>query len=311
MIEQKTKISQKAENYNAAENKTYSLFLGCTIPVRAQNYELSTRLIAKNFGIKLNHIENFTCCGYPSAAVDFELSQIMAARNLALAESANSDICTICTACTGVLTETAKEISHNSALRDKINKELEPTGLKITGNVKVKHFARVLLEEIGEEKIKSLIKKPLNGIKVAAHYGCHYVKPTSIYDTCEGAEHPSSLDKLIELTGAESIEYIEKMSCCGGALLAVDEGLALQLTKKKLDILKDKADAIILVCPFCSVMYDSSQKKIETTYQTQYDIPVLYYPQLLGLAMGIDQKELGIQINRVKPKKLLDKIALL
>lgn len=311
MSENKTSSSACIDKQNNHEScsKPYALFLGCTIPVRAQNYEISTRLIAKYLGIEFGHIDNFTCCGYPSAAIDFEASQLMAARNLALAENNGFEICTICTACTGVLTETAKEISHNNILKEQINQKLSPIGLTIKGNIKVKHFARILLEEVGEDKIKSLIKKPLKGIKIAAHYGCHYVKPSSIYDNFDSAEHPTSLDTLINLTGAESIDYIDKMNCCGGALLAVNEELALKITKKKLDIIKEKADAIVLVCPFCSVMYDSSQKKIESTYSAQYDIPVLYYPQLLGLAMGIDPKELGIQMNRVKPKKILDKIA--
>lgn len=301
--------SLKVEPGLESAKKPYSLFLGCTIPVRAQNYEISTRAIAKMLGIEFAHVENFTCCGYPAAAVDFETSQIMAARNIALAEKLGYNICTICTACTGVLTEMAKELEHDSALREKMNKHLEKFDLKVDKSVKVKHFARVLLEEVGEEKISASIKIPLSNLSLAAHYGCHYLKPNSIYDNFDSDENPKSLDRLIELTGAKSVDYLEKMNCCGGALLAVDENLALKITKKKLDNLKNKADALILVCPFCSVMYDSSQKKIETTFSEKYEIPVLYYPQLLGLAMGIDQKDLGIQMNRVRPKVLLDKIA--
>jgi len=289
--------------------RAYALFLGCTIPVRAQNYEISTRKVAEKLGIELRHIDNFTCCGYPAGSVDFEGSQLMSARNLALAEKEGFDICTICTACTGVLTETALELAHNERFRENINQKLASIGLHLEGKVRVKHFARILIEEVGEEKIKSLIKKPLSDIRIAAHYGCHYLKPTSIYENFDSAENPTSLDHLIKITGAESVDYLDKMHCCGGALLAVNETLALKISRKKLDALKEHIDAIVLICPFCSVMYESNQKKIETTFNTQYNIPVLFYPQLLGLAMGMNPQELGFQMNRVKPKKILEKIS--
>lgn len=289
--------------------KKYSLFLGCTIPVRGQNYEASTRKVAAALDLELLHIPNFTCCGYPIASLDRQTAQWMAARNLALAERENSDICTICTACTGVLTEVSCELSENPDKLSEINNQLRDINLEYKGTVKVRHFARILYEEVGIEKISSKIVRRLEGLRIAPHYGCHYLKPHEIYEGFDSPEAPHTLDELIEVTGAKSVNYMIKTHCCGGAVLAVDENLALKISKEKLDELKSlEVDAIGLICPFCSVMYESNQKKIETTFQTAYNLPVLYLPQILGLAMGMNPRELGLNMNRVRPKELLDKI---
>lgn len=289
--------------------KPYALFLGCTIPVRAQNYELATRKVAEALGLPLEHIDNFSCCGYPVSSIHHRTAEEMAARNLALAEARGMDICAICTACTGVLTEVSHALAEDEAKRAEINETLKEIGLNYRGTVKVRHFARVLYEEVGLEAIRSKVVRPLGGLRIAPHYGCHYLKPAEIYEGFDSAENPHTLDELIEATGAASVSYPKKLACCGGAVLAVDETTALKISKGKLDQLKAlEVDAIGLICPFCSVMYESNQKKIEKTFETEYNLPVLYYPQILGLAMGMDPKELGFQMNRVKPKDLLEKV---
>jgi len=289
--------------------KKYALFLGCTIPVRAQNYEMSTRKIAEKLGVELIHIPNFSCCGYPVSSLDNETAIEMAARNLALAEKEGADLCAICTACTGVLTETAQELNQDAEKRARVNESLKEIGLEYKGTVQVKHLGRVLFEEVGAEKIAEQVVRPLEGWKIAPHYGCHFLKPAEIYEGFDSAENPQSLDRLIEATGASSMDYNKKLNCCGGALLAVDEQTALKISKEKLDQLKEmQADAICLICPFCSVMYESNQKKIEKTFETEYNLPVLFYPQLLGLAMGMEPKELGLNMNRVRPKDLLERL---
>jgi len=289
--------------------KPYSLYLGCTIPVRGQNYEASTRKVAEALGISFVHIPNFTCCGYPMASLDQETAELMAARNLALAEKEGADLCAICTACTGVLTETAMDLAENGEKRRAVNSKLADIGLEYNGTVKVRHFARILYEEVGLEKIAEKITHPLEGLRIAPHYGCHYLRPHEIYEGFDSPENPHTLDELIQVSGAESVDYMDKMRCCGGAVLAVDESLALKISHEKLEQLKElEVDAIGLICPFCSVMYESNQRKIESTFETKYDIPVLYLPQILGLAMGMEKKELGLHMNRVRPRALLEKI---
>lgn len=283
-----------------------AFYLGCTIPVRAQNYELSTRKVAETLGIEFLSLSSAGCCGYPVRSVDEEQARVVAAAVLADAEAVSDQLVTICTACTGVLTEVASELTVDKQLLDRVNGHLEKIGKHYNAGVTVKHFARVLFEDFQEESIKEKLEVDLSEFRFAPHYGCHYLKPSEAYDEFDSVENPQSLDRLIELAGAQTVEYRGKRRCCGGACLAVDENLALSITREKLEsVSAQDADGIVLICPFCSIMYDSSQKKIEKENEVTYALPVLYYPQLLGLAFGIAPKELGLNMNRVKTKELL------
>lgn len=283
----------------------YAFFLGCTIPVRALNYEMSVRKIAEKLDIKLIDLP-FDCCGFPIKSVEHEAFVLTAAANLALAEDAGLDICTLCSACTGILTEVNREMKENAEYRDKINSKLKKIGIEYRGSVEVKHFTRILYENIDE--IKKQIVNPLSNLRIAPHYGCHYLKPSEIYDF-DNPENPESLDKLIALAGAEPVDYMNKNQCCGGGVLGIDENIALTMSREKLNSMRDaKADAIVLMCPFCSIMYDANQRKINSVFNEKYEIPVLYYPQLLGLAMGFDASELGFRMNRVRTNKLIEKL---
>ncbi|MCX7016027.1 MAG: CoB--CoM heterodisulfide reductase iron-sulfur subunit B family protein [Candidatus Sumerlaeota bacterium] len=298
---------------SACEPKTdkklrYALFLGCNIPVRATNYELSARKVAEALGIEFVDIPDFSCCGYPLADEDRNETLLMSARNLALAEKAGCDICALCSACTGALTEAAHYLHEDEAARARVNDRLAALGLKYSGKTRVVHFARVLAQEVGAEAIRAKIVKSLNGIRVAPHYGCHYLKPSGLYGF-DNVEDPKTLDQLIALTGAEPVDYHGKLRCCGGGILAVDEGVALSVTRGKLEsVKKAQADAIGLVCPFCGIMYDTNQKKVESRFDREFGVPVLFLSQLLGLAMGFGADELGMKVNRVKPKEILAKV---
>lgn len=287
----------------------YALFLGCTIPARSRNYEMSVRKVAEKLGIELVDLPDFACCGFPVKSVDWHTCLALAARNLAVAETAGLEVCALCSACASVLTECSKKLDEDIGLRQETNRRLAAVGRAYNGGVKVKHFARMLYEDVGVDTIKSKVIKNLDGLKIASHYGCHYLKPSSIYDDFDSPEFPSSLDTLVSATGASPVDYVNEKRCCGGGVLAVDEHVALSLASKKLDDIKGSgADAINLVCPFCAVMYDDNQKKVEAMVQSSYALPVLYYPQLLGLAMGIDPGELGLNINKVKTRSLLERL---
>ncbi|MHC4504357.1 MAG: CoB--CoM heterodisulfide reductase iron-sulfur subunit B family protein [Planctomycetota bacterium] len=290
----------------------YKMFLGCTVPTRARNYEMSARKVGEAVGLEFTDASNFSCCGFPLKSVDVYTTQLMAARNLAIAESDGGGLCTLCSACGGVLTEANHEVAHSDELRERVNADLAKVNpsYKVTGGVKVRHFVRVLYEDVGPEKIKEAVTRELAGLKVAAHYGCHYMKPSVVFGRFDDPEHPKTLDELIRVTGAEPVAYADKLRCCGGGLLAIDEKVALSMGREKLQQIKDAgAEAMILMCPFCSVMYDDNQKKIEATFDTELGLPVLYYPQLLGLAFGMEPKALGLNMNRVKTKALLAKLA--
>jgi heterodisulfide reductase subunit B len=288
----------------------YALFLGCTIPVRSLNYELSARRVAKALGIEFFDINGFECCGYPVKTLDQHTALLLAARNLCLAEERGLNICTLCSACTGTLAEANRELRENPELRSRVNNDLNATlGKSYRGTVEVKHFARVLFQDVGLEKIQERVHTDLSSLQLAAHYGCHYLKPSHIYDHIEDPEQPHTLDDLIEVTGAKSVVFEGRNRCCGGGVLAVDEAVALAMSREKLDrVMTAQAEAIVLICPFCDIMYEYSQRKIERTFNTRYGLPVLYLPQLLGLAMGISPDDLAFRLNRVKTKEFLDKV---
>ncbi|MFH1242445.1 MAG: CoB--CoM heterodisulfide reductase iron-sulfur subunit B family protein [Pseudomonadota bacterium] len=284
----------------------YALFLGCTIPARARNYELSARRVAERLGIEFVDVEEFVCCGFPIKAIDQRASEVLGGYNLTLAQQKGLDICTLCSSCTSALTETARHLAGNGPVREEVNQSLSGIGLNYDVGVKVRHMARILYEDIGPEEIRNHLQKDLSGLRIAVHYGCHYLKPSEIYDKFDSVEDPSSIDRLVSITGAKVVAYPGKKRCCGGPVLPVDEKVALSVTKEKLDaISKAGADALCLVCPFCAVMYDGNQKSIESEYGANYNLPVLYLTQILGLAMGFDSKALGLNMNVVKTKELL------
>ncbi|RLB21519.1 MAG: CoB--CoM heterodisulfide reductase subunit B [Deltaproteobacteria bacterium] len=287
----------------------YSLFLGCTIPARSRNYELSARAIAARLDIEFVDIKEFSCCGFPLEASDEMGAILLSAMNLCLAEEKGLNICALCSACTSMLTKTAYNLNHNKRLREQVNKELSKIGKEYTGEVKVKHFARILLEDVGLERIKKEIKQDLKGLKVATHYGCHYLKPSYIYDGFDDPQDPQSLEKILEAVGVSNIQYKRKKDCCGGPILLSDEKVALSVAGKKLQCVKEtEADCINLVCPFCSLMFDANQKGVENQFGTEFHIPVLYLPQIVGLAMGLGRKELGLNLNSVSTKELTAKL---
>ena len=288
----------------------YILYLGCTVPVRALNYEISARKVAQRLGVQLEDIPEFSCCGYPVKSLHHDAYLLMAARNLALAEKKGLPVCTLCSSCCGSLAEANHELQEDEKLRSRINEDLSRwLGMRYEGGVRVTHFTRVLQQEVGSKKISEQIQADLSSLRVAPHYGCHYTKPSTIHHRAEDPENPRSLDELIEATGAHSVNYEDKLQCCGGGVLAIDEQVSLAMAQRKLDHVRaQQADAIVLICPFCNVMYESNQRKIEKVFQKEYKLPILFYPQLLGLALGMAPEELGLNMNRIKPNELLKKV---
>lgn len=287
----------------------YALYLGCTVPVRGLNYEMAARRVCERLGIELIDVEGFTCCGFPARPLDWRAGLLMAARNLALAEAQGLDVLTLCSACTGTLTEAHHRLQQDEELRDWANEQLAGTGPTYEGKGRVRHFGRMLYEEVGAERIREAVTVSLEGFAFAPHYGCHYLKPSHLYDDFDDPENPVSLGRLIEATGARVVHYEDEGQCCGGGILGFDEETALQVTRQKLDhVTQAAADGMVLICPFCAVMYEANQRRVEKLYETQYRLPVLYYPQVLGLAMGFTPEEMGMKLNRVRPTQLVKRL---
>ena len=289
----------------------YALFLGCTTPTQVIQYEISSRWICKQLGIELVDIKDFVCCGINQANLNLEAGLLLAAMNLALAEKRGLDILTLCAACTGHLSEAVEKLKDQDT-RDRINSKLETIDLKYEGKTKVKHISRVLYEDIGIDQIKEKIKLDLSKLRIAPHYGCHYLKPESAFNGFDDPDNPKTLHKLISATGAIPIQYETLNLCCGGKSFPVSNKIAMSLVRKKLDnLIAKKLDFLVVQCQTCYLMYSNQQKLINKKLGRNYNIPVLLYPQLLGIALGGDLiNDLGIHLNGISMDNFLKKLGI-
>ncbi|MEX2706653.1 MAG: CoB--CoM heterodisulfide reductase iron-sulfur subunit B family protein [Candidatus Freyrarchaeum guaymaensis] len=238
----------------------YALFLGCLIPFRLPSLEFTSRKVLERMGVELEDVPEFACCPNTIAveAVNDDYWYSLAARNLALAEERGLDILCLCSGCSESLKKANAELRKDSALRERVNLKLSRMGLTYNGTVEVKHFVEVLIE-MGLDTIKGKIVYPLHGLKAACHYGCHLLRPSEVIHF-DNPLKPVSLDGLVQALGAETVEYENKMLCCGSGLSLVDSEDSLQLSRRKLEEVKEKADCLVVVCPSFFQQYDSAQR---------------------------------------------------
>lgn len=293
------------------EARTFSFFLGCVMPNRFPNLEASIRVVLPKLGVNLEDLEGASCCPAPGVVRSFDEPTwlALASRNLALAEMSGHDIITGCNGCYGTFKDALAEIhEHPDRLRE-VRKIFKDMGLKFAGRVDAKHVIEVI-NEIGPEFIRNKVTRQLTGIKVGVHYGCHLLKPSKIRPW-QQTQKPTFLDKLVEATGAKSIQYKDKDMCCGagGGVRGSQVNLSIDIAKEKLDNLIDaEVDCIIDVCSFCHLQYETAQAQLnEELGEKRYQIPVIYYTQLLGLALGLDPTELGLDKHVISTQTLLDK----
>ncbi len=289
---------------------SYALFLGCTIPARQPNYELSARKSLAKLGIELVDLANFTCCCPPPVqSIDLETSLAVAAYNICIAEEADLNIVTLCSGCFESLAMANSMLKGDEQLKARINGILSKAGKEFLGSIEVKHFLQVLMDDVGLKRIKQSISKPLSKLKVAAFYGCHALRPSELLKL-DDPERPRILERLIETLGAKSVEYRNKLKCCGGLLRGYSDDLALELAREKLvNTTKAGADCIATLCPFCFVALDLGQLQIRSKLKETFDIPVIHYSELLSLALGVDPKELALESHKIKTDNILNKIS--
>jgi len=286
----------------------YLIFLGCAVPYRVSSYEISSRKVLAKLGIELVEMPEFNCCGLPFDPVSHETMLILAAKNLALAEREGLNILTLCPGCAGTLKKVNKMLNDDSSLREQINSQLKESGLEFKGSVETKHILQLLREDVGFDKIKASVVKLLTNLKVAEHNGCHVLRPKKYFDY-DDPEDPQTLKRLIEATGATCLDYMDETECCGAPSVGVSDKIALQLARDKLSHIKMvNAQALITVCPFCHIMYDTNELRIEKTFNEVYGIPILHYPQLLGLAIGLTPEELAFGDLRVKAQNIIQQL---
>jgi len=295
------------EKVQTAQN-AYALFLGCYIPTRVPSMEKSARMILNRLGAELIDIENASCCPDPIVVkgIDYRAWLALAARNLCLAEEMGLDILTLCSGCFETL-KTANAILRDSPkIKEEVNDLLARIGKEFKGRVRVKSLLDVLREE-KDAGLRKMVERPLTGLKVAVHYGCHLLRPSTILNT-DDPFNPTLLDEIVEgVVGAESLRYRRKMWCCGAGARLGDPELSLEVAREKLNHISSAgAQCIALLCPFCQMQFDMGQLMIKRKFREDYGIPVLSIPQLIGLAMRVDPDQLGLNLHKVSATPLLE-----
>ncbi|MEE9564289.1 MAG: CoB--CoM heterodisulfide reductase iron-sulfur subunit B family protein [Candidatus Hydrothermarchaeaceae archaeon] len=279
---------------------------GCSLESTGKEYDMSTKEVFKALDIELSGLKDWNCCGSSAASsTDYLLSLALPARNLAISENENLDVMAPCPECYLKLWKACESVKADPEMLEKVNKILEGTGLKLQGNIDVKHPVYVLVNDFGLEKLKEQVVKPLDELKVVPYYGCVMLKPPR-GDRVDSAENPTGLDRMITTVGAAVVPFDLKVSCCGGALMLTNREVMLKLTHELLKSAKNAgADCIITACPLCHMALDARQIEVEKEYNEKIDMPILYFTQLIGLALGIAPNKLGLNKNFVSAEKLL------
>ena len=300
---------------HSASNKN-SLYLGCIAPNRYPGIEAATLKTAKNLGLEFADLVGASCCPAPGAfgSMDVLTWEALAARNICLSEKMGLDCTVVCNGCYKSLYDVNEKLKENPTEKAKVNDLLKLADMEFQGTIEVRHLAEQLYKDVGIKKIKDSVVTPLNGIKVGVHYGCHMLKPARerrFGSPAFSTERPTFLDEMVEALGATSVDYKEKMMCCGagGGVRGYKKDYALDMTNEKLRNMQEVGvDVIVDVCPFCHLQFDLGQLEIAEKFGDKYNIPVLHFSQLLGLAQGMSPEELGLSAHQIKVDKLLDRI---
>ncbi len=289
----------------------FSFFKGCFIPIRQPHIEKIAYQVFPELGIELEPVDGFTCCPEPmGVSLPHRFTGMMiSALNISLAEEKGNDIITLCNGCTYTLKQVNVQLKQDKELRDKVNEVLAETDHQFKGSIKVRHFAKVLSEDIGLDKIRGKVEKPLNGLKVASHTGCHILSPPEVMGF-DDPLNPVRLDGMIDALGAEPLDYSYQTQCCGWTLSNFgDRASANRLLGDKLRGMNDAgADCINIICPQCLAQLDTGQMMAGRALKLDFKLPAMFYIQYLALAMGYSLAEIGYRSHRVKDPSFEAKI---
>jgi heterodisulfide reductase subunit B len=280
--------------------------MGCSVPANYPNYEAAMLRVAEQLGMELAYLNNVGCCGSPNLRyIDYTGWLTVNARTLAIAEKEGHDIVTPCNGCFLTLKEVYHILKHDEQSRDQVNFKLKEMNLEFRGTIRPRHFVEALYTDVGIEEIKKKITRPLDGVGIAIHYGCHLIRPAEVTEFT-----PKILNELVEVTGAKVVDYPLWNQCCGATVLPVDEPLAIRLARDKLkSITEAGASFATVVCPACANQLDLQQLGLIESHGEKYNLPILHYPQILGLAMGLDEGVVGLEMNRVPAEPILDHLS--
>ncbi len=270
------------------------LYPGCKVPYYVPQYEISSRLVLNTFGFEMEGIE-FNCCGYPIRFLDFRAFVFSSARNIALAGEKGLPLLCLCKCCYGTLRYADLLLKRHVDLRNEVNGWLKDEGLRFPEGVEIKHLLNVLFDDLGPENIQKKIVRPFKSLKVAAHYGCHILRPHDVVQF-DNPVNPTKFEKLVEVTGARSVNWPLRLQCCGDPLNGKNDTLAQELGEKKMKSAEQAgADMICVGCTHCQMQFARIGTNLLEQGNTQDVLPSLLYPQLLGLSLGLEASDLGIE----------------
>jgi len=271
--------------------KKFALFPGCSLEKIASSYHHSALEVASALGLELQELDDWNCCGATAYFhVDELLAYTLSARNLALAEKEGLDVVAPCAACFKNMYFTNAHLKTDPELAEHINFALEEDGLRFDGKIAVRHLLELLAAEMGPEAIRSHVTNPLEGLRVVPYYGCQTVRPRK---ADEDVEQPQFFEAILAAAGATPVDFPYKLRCCGGSLLITNRHAALSLVRDLLQAAQAREGAIIATaCPMCQVNLECYQQQVNLEFGTDFSTPVVYFTQLLGLALGVPPRRL-------------------
>lgn len=286
--------------------RSYAFFPGCALVHTASAYADSIRAVAENLGLSLAEIDDWNCCGATEYfAVDLLPAHALVARNLALAGADRTQVVTPCSLCYVNLRRTQEALDEHDALRERVNAALAVGGLSYRpGRAAARHLLDVVVRDVGLEAIAARVIRPLYGLRVAPYYGCLVVRPCKGFDD---PEQPTSLDDLLRALGAEVVEFPLKADCCGGHMSQISAPTADSLLRRLLQNATDGgADLLVTVCPMCQLNLDAYQDRVNRRFGTGFRLPILFFTQVIGLALGLAPESLGIGKELVPARPVLE-----
>jgi heterodisulfide reductase subunit B len=271
---------------------------------------MSVREVFPRFNVELIDLSEINCCGDPVRSVNDLAANYLAARVVAVANKTGlENLLLPCNRCHFVISEAKNALEKDGKASKRINNVLKEEGLEYNANIRIWHIIDFLHDFVGLENVKKGVQKPLESLKLATHVGCQIIRYSDLRRV-DDAEDPRKLDELVHVLGAETVDYAEKLDCCGANLMYSHPDSALSLAGTKLSALQSLAvDGLVVSCPDCGLMFDYKQRDAQTIVGAKLSLPVVYYTQLLGLALGIEQKKLGLHLNQSPVDQLLTKIS--
>lgn len=294
----------------AKGEKSIAFYPGCAGHSSGMEFDLSTRAVCQKLGLKLEEPEGWICCGSsPAHATSHVLATELPMKNLALIEAQGHDEVTIgCASCFSRFRAAIHDVEEDPQLKTEVARS---TGYSYSGGVEVRHLVDTLTEQVGLEKIGEKVVKPLRDLKVVCYYGCLLTRPPKV----TGADHheyPMNMDNMVRKLGAQTLDWSYKTECCGASFSLTEVDYVLKLTRKILNNAKEVgAEAIVVACPLCHANLDTRQAQISQKYGENYHLPVFYFTELMGLAMGLKVDEVGLRKHLEDPVRLLREKGLL